>query len=34
MVAMERVRATKMVVTLLKRRACSQLKHDAMEASI
>lgn len=34
MVAMERIRPAKMVVTLLKRRASSQLKHDAIEASI
>lgn len=34
MVAMESIRPAKMVVTLLKRRASSQLKHDAIEASI
>lgn len=34
MVAMERIRPAKMVVTLRNRRASSQLKHDAIEASI
>lgn len=34
MLTMDSVRANKTVVTLLKRRACSQLRHEAMELSI